>query len=225
MDLEHAFTFIWKDKNWQKKLGIATILMFTVIGSIAVIGWIAELSRRVAHNEPQPIPDWEKLPDFFKTGLRFLGITFIWSLPVIILMVGMAILITPTALMDDPSQFLAVVWILNICIFIFEFLYLLCIFLLSPALLVLLAEGTSFNELLNPTHAWTLLKANLGGFLIATLVGWLITAILSSFGMLACIVGVFFASVLSQMVVAFLTGQATAQARSNIENAPTIPLI
>ncbi|HSG26033.1 MAG TPA: DUF4013 domain-containing protein [Anaerolineales bacterium] len=225
MDLEHAFTFIWKDENWSKKLGIATILMFTVIGSIAVIGWIAELAKRVAHHKAQPIPDWEELVDYFRIGLRYLGITVIWSFPVIVVIIGMAILIAPTTLMDDPSQFLAVVWILNICIFIFVFFYLVGIVLLTPALWVLLAEGKPFNELINPTHAWTLLKSNFGGYLIATLVGWLITAILSSFGLLACVVGVFFASVLSQMVVAFLTGQATAQARSNIASTPTIPLI
>ena len=225
MDLEHAFTFIWQDKNWPKKLGIATLLMFTVIGSIAVIGWIAELAKRVAHHDPQPVPDWEQMTEYFKIGLRFLGITLIWSIPAILIMGGMALLIAPTALMDNPSQFLAAVWILNTCIFIFVVIYLIGIALLTPVLWVLLAEGEPFNVMLNPTHAWTLLKSNFGGYLIATLVGWLITAILSSFGLLACMVGVVFASVLSQMVVGFLTGQATAQARANRESTPAIPLV
>ena len=224
MDLEHAFTFIWKDENWPKKLGIATVLMLTVIGSIAVIGWIAELAKRVAREDAEPIPGWEDMSNYFRIGLRYLGIAFIWSFPVILIIIGEAILITPTALMEDPSQFLAVVWILNICIFVFIFLYLLGVMLLSPPLWVLLAEGHSFQQLLNPTHAWDLFKLNIGGFLIATLVGWLITAVLSSFGMLACIAGVFFASVLSQMVVAFLTGQATAQARASSEITPAVPL-
>lgn len=224
MDLEKAFTFIWKDENWPKKIGLATIMMLTVIGSIAVIGWIAELAKRVAHEDAQPIPDWERMSDYFRVGLRILGITMIWSLPVILVIIGIAILITPTTLMDDPSQFLAVVWVLNICIFVFVFLYLLGIMLLSPPLWVLLAEGHSFHELLHPAHAWNLFKSNIGGYLIATLVGWLITAVLSSFGMIACIAGVFFASVISQMIVAFLTGQATAQARAGSEISPAVPL-
>ena len=78
--------------------------------------------------------------------------------------------------------------------------------------------------MVNPRPAWTLFRANIGGYLIAMLVGWLITVVMSSFGVLACLVGIFFASVLSQMIVAFLVGQATAQARAYQEITPVVPL-
>jgi len=88
---------------------------------------------------------------------------------------------------------------------------------------VLLAEGEPFNKMINPKHTWALFKSNIGGYLIAMLIGWLVTTILSSLGALACLVGVFFASVFSQMVVGFLIGQATAQARANQDIIPVVP--
>lgn len=224
MDLEKAFTFIWKDENWPQKIGVAVVLMITIIGSIGVIGWVAELAKRVAQDEEDLIPNWDRMGDYFKTGLKYWGIVFIWSLPVIIAISGTALIMTSSVFMEDPGPFLTIISIFNICLFVFFFIYILVINLLSPPLWILLAEGGAFNELLIPTHAWRLFKSNSGGFLIAMLVGWLITSILSSFGAVACLIGVFFTSVLSQMIVAFLIGQATAQGRANIENTPAVPL-
>ena len=224
MDLERAFTFIWKDEEWPKKLGIAAALMISIIGSIGVIGWIAELAKRVAHGDDDPIPSWDQMGEYFMTGLKFWGITFIWSLPAILAIIGSVILVTPSAMMDDPGPFLAFVSIFNICLYVFVFFYILIINLLTPPLWVLLAEGEPFSEMINPTHAWKLFRSNIGGFLIAMLVGWLITTVLGSVGALACIVGAFFASVVSQMMLGFLIGQATAQARANIEITPAVPL-
>jgi hypothetical protein len=224
MDLERAFTFIWKDEEWIKKAGIAFVLMLTTIGSIGVIGWIAELAKRVAQGDPEPIPNWDQMGEYFKIGLKYLGIAFIWSLPVLIGITGTALLMTPSVMMEDPGPFLAMVSIFNICMSVFAFIYIMIINLLTPPLWVLLAEGEPFNEMIKPKHAWKLFRSNSGGYLIAMLVGWLITAILSSFGALACLVGVFFTSVLSQMIVGFLVGQATSQARANIEINP-VPLV
>lgn len=224
MDLEKAFTFIWKDKEWPQKMGVAVVLMITIIGSIGVIGWVAELAKRVAHHEENPVPSWDELGEYFKIGLKFWGITFIWALPATVAITGTALLMTSSVFMDNPEPFLTIISIFNICLFVFVFVYILVINLLSPLLWVLLAEGEPFSKLVNPSHAWKLFKSNGGGFLIAMLVGWLITSILSSFGLVACLIGIFFTSVLSQMIVAFLIGQATAQGRAKIESTPAVPL-
>jgi len=224
MDLEKAFTFIWKDEEWPQKMGIAVVLMVTIIGSIAVIGWVAELAKRVAHQEENPVPSWDELGEFFKIGLKFWAIIFIWALPATIAITGTALLTTSSVFMDNPEPFLTIVSIFNICLFVFVFVYILVINLLSPLLWVLLAEGESFSTLVNPSHAWKLFKSNGGGFLIAMLVGWLITTILSSFGLVACLIGILFTGVLSQMIVAYLIGQATAQGRAKIESTPAVPL-
>jgi len=225
MDLEKAFTFIWKDEKWPQKMGVAIFLTLTIVGSIGVIGWVAELARRVAQEEEEPVPNWDRMGDYFITGLKFWGITFIWSIPVIIVIMGTALLTTSSVLMEDPGPFLTMISIFNICLFFFVFIYILLINMLTPPLWVLLAEGEPFRELINPSHALKLFKSNSGGFIIAMLVGWLITSILSAFGAIACFIGLFFTAVLSQMIVAFLIGQATAQGRANIESTPAVPLV
>ncbi len=73
MDLERAFMYIWQDKDWPTKILIAAALMITGIGAIGVLGWIAELSRRVAVGEEDLLPEWDRIGDYFLSGIKLAG--------------------------------------------------------------------------------------------------------------------------------------------------------
>lgn len=217
MDLEQAFTFIWKDPAWYKKLGIATLLTISLVGMIGVFGWLGEIARRVAANEEEPLPDWSDIGTYFIKGLKFLGIAFIWSLPAVLVILTSSIAITLTAMSDNPSPIFPILSVFSMCLYILVIIYIIILNLLSPPLWLLVAEGGSFRELVHPKAAWALFRANVGSYLVAMLIGWLIVFFLSPLGSVVCLVGAFFTTVLSQTIMAHLVGQATRNARHNLE--------
>src|SRR3989337_44473 len=87
MNIGEALRFTTKDKKWIEKIAIAAVLIFTVIGWLAVVGWILELLRRVVRGEAEVLPPWANLGKYFVDGLIVCVIGFIWTLPIIVLSV------------------------------------------------------------------------------------------------------------------------------------------
>ncbi len=220
MDLEKAFTFIWKDTEWPKKIGIAALLAFTLVGMVGVFGWLGELARRVAADEENPLPDWSDIGEYFIKGFQFLGIAVIWSMPAALIILSSSAAITLTAMMDDPGPILPIISVFSMCLYVLVFIYIIILNVLSPPLWLLVAEGNSFGLLVNPKSAWDLFRTNPGSFLIAMLIGWLIVSFLSPLGAVVCLVGAFFTTVLSQTIMAHLVGQATLHARTDLDSIP-----
>ncbi len=223
MELERSFTFIWEDKDWITKLLIGSALTLTGIGSFAVFGWVAELARRVADGEKDTLPEWNRIGDFFLNGLKYFGISFIWGLPIFLPAILIAIFTTGSAMiMDNPDPIIAMSSIFAVCFSGFAFIYGLAMGLLLPTIMVPLAEGQRFGELLNPKQAWMIFKANAGGFLVTLLVYWLAGFLLGFAGMLLCVIGILPAMVISQLIMGHLIGQSTLQARENLEILPVL---
>ena len=211
MDLERAFAFIWEDEDG--------------IGGLAVIGWVAELSRRVAHEEKDTLPEWDPIGDYFLNGLKYIAISFIWGLPISLPIIMISALgAGGSMVLDDPSPFIAFISIFSVCFTGIAFIYILGMNLLLPTLMVPLAEGTTFADLLNPSHAWKTFRANGGSFLVALLISWLAGSVLSFVGTLLCFIGALPAFVIGQLFMGHLIGQATSQARENLEATPAVPV-
>jgi hypothetical protein len=225
MEIERSLVFIWEDEEWIKKILIAGGLMLTGFGAIGVAGWLAELSRRVANDEDTPLPEWDDIGRYFVIGLKYLGIIFLWALPVILLIVAISLISVFAFTQEDPTALAAVITVFSICIYVLFFIYVLLITLLVMPLWVQLAEDTAFGELVNPTPSWKLLRANLGGYLVVMLVTWMATMAASLVGTLLCVVGVFFTGIITQAFFAHMVGQATAQARENLEHQPAVPVV
>lgn len=224
MDIEHSLKFIWEDEEWIKKILIAVVLMITGIGSLAVTGYLAELARRSAHNEKQLLPEWEDIGRYFMLGLKYMAIAFVWSLPVIFLIVTISLLSIFAFSQDDPGVIAGVITVFSICIYTFIFFYILLLTMLMMPLWVQLAEDTPFSDLISPASTWKLLRANLAGYMVVMLITWLAAIVASLAGAFLCGVGVLFTAVISQLFFAHLVGQATAHARETLENIPAVPV-
>lgn len=224
MDIERSLRFIWEDEDWIKKVLIAAVLMITGIGGIGTAGWLAELARRVANDEDEPLPDWDDIGRYFINGLKYMAVAFIWSLPVTALIVGISLVSVFSFTQDDSSAVFGIFMFSNICIFFLTFVYIMFLTMMMMPLWVQLAEDTPFGELVNPARTWTLLRANLTGYLVVMLITWLATFVASLAGTILCGIGLIFTSVIAQIFFAHLVGQATAQARLNLENQPAVPV-
>src|SRR3972149_10577794 len=85
MNIGAALRFTTEDKKWIEKIAIAAVLIFAVIGGLAVGGWMLELLRRVVRGEAEVLPPWTNLGKYFVDGLVVCVIGFIWTLPIIVL--------------------------------------------------------------------------------------------------------------------------------------------
>ena len=224
MDLEHSLKFILEDENWIKKVLIGAVLMITGIGSLAVTGYLAEVARRSADNEEKLLPEWDDIGRYFMLGLKYMAIAFIWSLPVILLIVSISLLSIFAFSQDNPGAIAGVITVFSICIYTLVFIYILLLTMLMMPLWVQLADDNPFGDLINPASTWKLLRANLAGYMVVMLITWLATMLASLAGAFLCGVGVLFTAVIAQIFFAHLVGQATAQARENLEKTPAVPV-
>ena len=176
----------------------------------------------MANDEPEPLPGWEEIGQFFVTGLKYMAILFIWSLPAIIIVTIMSAAAMFAFQVEDSGTLGSILAIGNVCIIGLIILYSLAIGVLSFPLWVRVAGDDSFGELLKPTGTWKLLRANLGGYLITMLVVWLLSMVAGAVGSVLCGVGVFFTSALVQAFLGHMIGQATAQAKINMDLLPAV---
>ena len=217
MDFDKLFSFLSEDREWVKKVGIAAVLVLTQIGTIAVMGWTAEISRRITEDEPDPIPEWDPIGEYFVTGLKLVGAALVWFLPPALLVVCQSALMAYALSNTDTDSLAGLLTASSLLVYLFVFIYLIAGGLIFSPLYVLASEETEFKQLLRPGPAWQLVKANFGGYILTILLGTLINIILVSIGMLACFVGSFFGGALGFVFVGILIGQATALARANLE--------
>lgn len=219
MDFEKSFTYITEDQDWVKKIGIASLLWLFVLGIFAVIGWALEIARRVANDDETPLPDWENMADYFLTGLKVAVVSFTWSIPLIAIAVCV---FTPLIFIQDLGEdwvtFVAL--IANIGFFLIALVYSLILNLLGIPMALQIAEGKSIGSAINPVGAVRMLRANPGGYAIAALAGGLLSLVLSTLGLLVCLVGTAAGSAFSAAVMAHLIGQAHRRAEINLATTP-----
>lgn len=217
MDFDKLFAFLSEDHDWAKKVAVAAVLILTQIGTIAVMGWAAEIARRTAEGHPTPLPEWDPIGSYFIAGLKLVGTALVWFLPPALLVICQSALMV-FALQDTQSGSLTgLLTGTSLLVYLIVFLYLVAGLLIFSPLYVLAGEETEFKQLLKPIPAWRLFRANIGGYMITVLVGTLISIILVSVGMLACFAGSFFGGALSFVFLGMLIGQATGQARENLK--------
>lgn len=86
MDIGKAISFIFNDPDWWKKLLIGTlILMIPIIGLIVLKGWWIEIIKRVAKDDPEPLPSFDNFGELLSNGFRSILVYLVYKSPVIIL--------------------------------------------------------------------------------------------------------------------------------------------
>ena len=211
------FDVITKDQDIVKKLVIGGLLSLTGIGLFAVLGWMVEIMREVSRGEEPVMPDFDNIGEFFMDGLKVSLVGIVWSLPVALLVViFVSLMIFAPAFGFDGDTVAAMALILSFCLVALVFLTLIPITLLLIPALGIYAETGSVKAALNVREAFVLVRANVGGFLIAALLGLLVQAVLNSIGTLLCVIGVFPAGVVSYALQGQLFGNAYMDARANL---------
>ncbi len=222
MDIVRSFTFVFEDKDWVAKLLIAAgillvgslfawLLLIPLIAAIALLtGYSLEITRRVIHGHPQPLPEWDNWGGLLTDGLKGLAIVLVYFLPLILLSLCLGV---PTVLFNSDSSLSLqqVGTLLGLFTSCLDFLWIIAASLLLPvAFGFYVAEG-EIRAAFSFGRVWAFFRDHISIYLITLLMSW-VAAVIGDLGSLVCGLGWFVTMPYSWMVTGHLYGQAYLEA-------------
>ena len=169
MDVGKSFTFMFEDKDWLVKIlvgGVFALLSVILIGLPFALGYVLEVIRRVARQDPQPLPDWDNLGEKFVQGLVLTVIMLIWLLPVWIVS---CLQIAATGLLANSVGSGELITLINLCFTCLTVLWALVIAVASPAICARYAMSGQFASAFQFGEIWNYTTKNLTNVIIAVL--------------------------------------------------------
>ena len=217
MDIGKALTFVTEDKKWIEKILVAALLVFSVIGILAVLGWMAEITRRVIRQDAELLPEWSNLGKYFVDGLIVAAIGIVWMLPFLLLTLCAAVFagVVASISTDGGNDGGLAIW-LNVCIAFVSLPYALAVSFLVPPMIGIYAMQGTFAEAVNPAKAWRLARANIGGFLVAWLLAGVVGFAASTIGTILCLIGAYPLGAYAVAVSGHLYGQACREGMAGL---------
>lgn len=211
MDFGLAFSYVFKDQDWFKKvLIVALIGLIPIIGQMVILGWALNVARRVMNHEENPLPDVDFGADLGRGFYAFI-IGFVYTLPITILGGIFGAVDAAVASSSGNDAAYTIVSIFSICFGLFGFVYgLACGFILPAAYTNYLAKN-SLAAGFNLKEVFGLVRANLGAYLIV-LLGTIVAGFIAPIGVIACGIGVMLTYAYSMAIMGHLYGQAHVQA-------------
>lgn len=219
MDFGLAFSYVFKDPDWLKKVAIAGLVMLIpIIGQLVVLGWALNITKRVINRDPEPLPNVDFGADLGRGFSAFI-ISFVYSLPITILsgIIGLV-----DSLVASQSSADAVTWMVTIvavCFGLFALVYGLLIAVMLPAAYGNYVAKGSLGAAFNLSEVFGLVKKALGAYVIVVL-GMLVVGLIAPLGTIACIIGVIFTTAYGQAVMGHLYGQAYNEATKSAAYIP-----
>lgn len=211
MEFGKAFTYVFEDADWLKKIGIAALVsLIPIIGQLTVLGWSLEVTRRLIQNESNLLPDWSDFGGAVVKGLKAFVIGLVYALPIILLSICQGIV---PALMGDGGDDTigTIILIVTICFSCVIFIYALLLSLIIPAAYGRFAATDDLGAAFRFGEVFGLVRAAPAAYLIV-LLGTIVSGIVASLGIILCFIGVFLTLAYSMAVNAHFYGQAYNQA-------------
>lgn len=181
--IRKVFTFPFADPRAMNKLLIGLGIHFSsfiipILPSLIVYGYLYQIMQQViVHGEEPSLPEWRNWGKMLGDGFRLFGISFIYSLPMILLyaagIIVYVLMIFSTVWMENASADGGAIAIVMIVIMVFFFLVIMLVtlfgFLLSFLLPMAWCQAVakdSFRGGFEIADYWKVFKANKGGFFI-----------------------------------------------------------
>ncbi len=179
--LKALFTFPFKDPRWKSKLLIAAginaaALIIPILPFFFVMGYCRQIMQRIICGDGEPaLPEWRDWERLFTDGFKLWAANTIYILPAMLLIyVGAALTFIPLFLLKiiqegNPSlvMFSGLGMVLGSLLMTIGTLLSLVLSLASMAALGHMVARGEFMAALRPGEWWPILRANLGGFILA----------------------------------------------------------
>jgi len=216
MDIASAFTFMFDDKDWIKKMvigGLAMLLGIILVPILAVYGYMVELIRNVSRNEEKPLPQWDNFGALIMQGLNVVVISLVYSLPVILFACLIAI---PPVLMQDANPEMAdTLAIVSSCLSLVVTILSLLVSLIMPAAIIRYAVHDRLSAAFQFGEVFRFITSHIGDYIITVLVGG-VAAVIAIFGLLLCGIGIYLTNFWAIMVMGNLLGQLARKSEATL---------
>lgn len=210
MDFGLAFTYVFKDEDWIKKLAlVALVSIIPIIGWFVVFGFALEIMKRVINNDPVTLPDLD-FGGFLGKGFQAFIIGFVYGIPLFIISSPSWILTLLGGSLDADLLQTLTLAISCICGGI-GFIYGIILGFMLPAAFGNFIKEGSLGAAFRIGEVFGLVKAAPVAYLIA-IVGAGVANIITPFGVILCVVGVYLTMAFSMAVMGHFYGQAYNQA-------------
>lgn len=213
MDFGRAFSFIFDDPDWVRKIVVISLVsLIPIVGLLVLLGWSLNITRRVIDRYTNPLPEMEFGEDLMR-GLRGLAGVFIYTLPIFALFTVYLIAVGGAAGSADQNTAQFGVAISSLCFTAAIILYALILMLLVPAAMGNLEAKNELSAAFRIGEIFGLIRsAPLAYILVVAAI--LILSLVVPIGLVACIVGVIFTAAYQMAVLGYLYGAAYNEAFS-----------
>jgi hypothetical protein len=176
------------------------------------MGFALDAMKRVIDGAPSPLPEWDEWGDKLVKGLVAWVISLVYSLPIIVvagcLGGGGSALLGGAADSDAAG---AGATILLSCVGCLSLILFVAIFLLLPAAIARYADTGEFGAAFQFGEVFSMVRNNISTYAIV-LVMTLVAGLVSSLGIIVCVIGVLVTSFYAQLIIAYLYGSAYNEA-------------
>lgn len=206
MDFAKAFTFVFEDADWLKKIGVmALISLIPIVGTLVLIGYALETAQRVIRQDPVALPDL----DFgaqLSLGFKGFLINLVYAIPLLILYLPVMIATISTA-NSDSGNISPIMGVLMFCCGGLMFLYGIAMAVALPAANGNFLATGQMSSAFRFSEVIALVRAAPGAYLMVFL-GAIVANFIASLGTIACVVGVLVTFPYAMVATYHLYGQA-----------------
>lgn len=210
-DFVQPFAFVFQDERWLSKVlvgGLFQLLAVLLIGVFFILGYCAQLTRNVIAGHAKPLPDWDRLGDYFGEGVRLFLVVLLYTIPFVIVAFAIIIPVIGLNAFADRNELaqLASGTIVSVLSCLIVPLSLAMSFWIPAALLFSVLEnrlGAAFEF----KRIFNYIKNNFVNYLLAFVV-YLVARFAVGFGFLLLCCGVFVTAFWSIVVATYAFAQA-----------------
>lgn len=210
MDFGLAFSYVFRDPAWVKKVLIAGLLvLIPIIGWAMILGYGLQIIRNVYQGSDPVLPEWTDFGNLLVSGIvAWVGL-FIWLLPVTIISSCIQF-----GFQDNGTSGLG---LLFSCLFLPIQLVYQVIF--PPIVTARYAVERNFGTMFKFGEIFAQVQ-RAGSALVMLFLITLVAYLVAGVGLIACIIGVIFTGAYAGFVVSHATGQVYRKASGAAPQQP-----
>lgn len=210
MDIGRAFSFVFEDDEWIKKILVGgAISLIPFIGAMIISGYNVEVARRAFNaSGVDELPDWDDIGGYLTRGFFYWAAIFIWMLPVILLIVCGALAAIAAGIATGEG---AVIGASIFAFYLFIFPLILLLSIVSAAIFPVLLGRYAFHQRFGAMFEFSEIVADLKRIQVVPMLLLIVTTAAAGYigqlGFMLCLVGIVFTSFYGSVAAAHAAGQ------------------
>ncbi|RJQ32218.1 MAG: DUF4013 domain-containing protein [Actinobacteria bacterium] len=214
MDYAAAFSYMFQDKDWLKKILLGGLIFFVPILQFAAFGYAIKVLRNVKAGNATPLPEWDDIGGMFVSGIKYFVALILYALPAIIIMFILFALIFGAAAISSAGDAAKAVGPLIAVCSCFSYgvimIYALVFMILLPEITIAYAETENISSAFEIKKIFNKTKVNIGPIIIIVLISY-VANLIAGLGVILFFIGVIFTSFWAYLVNFNLYGQLAAE--------------